>query len=85
MEIRRRPPNPPVKVAFLEYAVPHPDSEPRNILEKIVWAKDREVAASKERLSLVQLKQQVAELPPTRDFLAALRSSCRKPAVIAEV
>ena len=85
MEIRRRPPNPPVKVAFLEYAVPHPDSEPRNILEKIVWAKDREVAASKERLSLVQLKQQVAELPPTRDFLAALRSSCRKPAVIAEI
>ncbi|MFM8526272.1 MAG: indole-3-glycerol phosphate synthase TrpC [Cyanobacteriota bacterium] len=85
MEIRRRPPNPPVKVAFLEYAVPHPESEPRHILEKIVWAKDREVVASKERVSLDQLKRQVAALPPTRDFLGALRASCRKPAVIAEV
>jgi indole-3-glycerol phosphate synthase len=34
---------------------------------------------------LEKLKQQVAELPATRDFLAALRASCRKPAVIAEV
>ncbi len=85
MEIRRRPPSPPVKVAYLEYAVPHPEAEPRHILEKIVWAKDREVAASKERVSLDQLKRQVADLPATRDFLAALKASCRKPAVIAEV
>jgi len=85
LEIRRRPPNPPVKVAFLEYAVPHPDSEPRHILEKIVWAKDREVAASRERVPLEKLKRQVAELPATRDFLGALRSCCRRPAVIAEV
>jgi indole-3-glycerol phosphate synthase len=85
MEIRRRPPNPPVKVAFLEYAVPHEEGEPRHILEKIVWAKDREVAAARERVSLEQLKRQVADLPATRDFVAALRASCRKPAVIAEV
>jgi indole-3-glycerol phosphate synthase len=85
MEIRRRPPNPKVKVAHLEYAVPHAESEPRNILEKIVWEKDREVAAARERLSLDQLKRQVSELPPTRDFVAALRASCRKPAVIAEI
>ena len=32
MEIRRRPPNPKVKVAHLEYAVPHEEGEPRNIL-----------------------------------------------------
>jgi indole-3-glycerol phosphate synthase len=43
------------------------------------------VAASRERLSLQKLQQQVADLPATRDFLAALRASCRKPAVIAEV
>jgi indole-3-glycerol phosphate synthase len=85
MEIRRRPPNPSVKVAHLEYGIPHPDEEPRHILEKIVWEKDREIAASRERVSLDQLKQQVAKLPPPRDFVAALRSSCRKPAVIAEV
>ncbi|MFM2079761.1 MAG: indole-3-glycerol phosphate synthase TrpC [Cyanobacteriota bacterium] len=85
MEIRRRPPNPKVKVAHLEYAIPHEESEPRNILEKIVWEKDREVSAARERVSLDQLKKQVAELPPTLDFMAALRASCRKPAVIAEV
>ena len=85
MEIRRRPPNPKVKVAHLEYAIPHEDSEPRNILEKIVWAKDREVSAARDRVTLEQLKKQVAELPPPRDFVAALKASCRKPAVIAEI
>lgn len=85
MEIRRRPPNPKVKVAHLEFAIPHDESEPRNILEKIVWEKDREVAIARERVSLDQLKKQVAELPATRDFLAALKAACRKPAVIAEV
>ena len=85
MDIRRRPPNPSVKVAHLEYGIPHPEEEPRHILEKIVWEKDREIAASRERVSLDQLKQKVAKLPPPRDFVAALRASCRKPAVIAEV
>jgi len=85
MEIRRRPPNPKVKVAHLEYAIPHAEAEPRHILEKIVWEKDREVASARERVPLEKLKQQVAELPAPRDFLAALRASCRKPAVIAEV
>ena len=85
MEIRRRPPNPPVKVAHLQYGIPHPEEKPRHILEEIVWAKDREVAAARERVSLQQLQSQVAELPPTRDFTAALKASCRKPAVIAEV
>ena len=32
-----------------------------------------------------QLQRQIADLPATRDFLAALRASCRKPAVIAEI
>jgi indole-3-glycerol phosphate synthase len=74
-----------VKVAHLEYAIPHDQGEPRHILEKIVWEKDREVATARERLSLQKLQEQVADLPPTRDFVAALRASCRKPAVIAEV
>jgi indole-3-glycerol phosphate synthase len=85
MEIRRRPPNPKVKVAHLEYAIPHEEGEPRHILEKIVWEKDREVASARERVPLEKLKSQVAKLPAPRDFLAALRASCRKPAVIAEV
>jgi indole-3-glycerol phosphate synthase len=85
MEIRRRPPNPKVKVAHLEYAIPHEEGEPRHILEKIVWEKDREVAIARERVPLDTLKQQVAELPSTRDFRAALLAACRKPAVIAEI
>ncbi|MFO8238706.1 MAG: indole-3-glycerol phosphate synthase TrpC [Prochlorococcaceae cyanobacterium] len=85
MEIRRRPPNPSVRVAHLEYGIPHEEAEPRHILEEIVWEKDREVASARERVSLEKLRAQVAELPPTRDFIAALRASCRKPAVIAEV
>ena len=85
MEIRRRPPNPKVRVAHLEYAVPHDEQEPRNILEKIVWAKDREVDAARERVPLENLKRQINELPPTRDFIGALRSAPVLPAVIAEV
>ena len=85
MDIRRRPPNPKVRVAHLEYAVPHADEAPRHILEEIVWAKDREVASARERVTLQQLAKQVAELPACRDFAGALRASCRKPAVIAEV
>ena len=85
MEIRRRPPNPSVQVAHLEYAIPHEDAEPRHILEKIVWEKDREVAIARERMPLDQLKSKVAQLPAPRDFLAALRQAAVKPAVIAEV
>ncbi|MGB1416376.1 MAG: indole-3-glycerol phosphate synthase TrpC [Synechococcus sp.] len=85
MEIRRRPPNPKVRVAHLEYAVPHDESEPRNILEKIVWEKDREVEASRQKVPLETLKQQISKLPPTRDFLQTLKTAAVKPAVIAEV
>jgi indole-3-glycerol phosphate synthase len=85
MEIRRRPPNPSVRVAHLEYGIPHPDQQPRHILEEIVWEKDREVEQARQRVGLDKLQKQVADLPPTRDFVAALKASCRKPAVIAEV
>ena len=85
MEIRRRPPNRKVQVAHLEYAVPHQDNEPRNILEKIVWEKDREVENARHKVPLDQLQRQISKLPPTRDFVAALRSAAVKPAVMAEV
>jgi indole-3-glycerol phosphate synthase len=85
MEIRRRPPNPSVKVAHLEYGIPHPEEQPRHILEKIVWEKDREITVARERVSLEQLQKQIADLPAPRDFVAALKATCRKPAVIAEI
>ena len=85
MEFRRRPPNPTIKVAHLMFGIPHPEEEPRHILEKIVWEKDKEVASSRERVPLEKLKEQIAGLPNTRDFLAALRAGEPKPAVIAEI
>ncbi|MFZ4567317.1 MAG: indole-3-glycerol phosphate synthase TrpC [Prochlorococcaceae cyanobacterium] len=85
MQIRRRPPNPSVRVAHLEYGIHHEEEAPRHILEQIVWEKDRETAQARERVSLESLKRQVLELPAPRDFVAALRACCRRPAVIAEI
>ena len=85
MEIRRRPPSPKIRVSYLEYGVPLDNEEPRNILEKIVWEKDREVELAREKVPLDQLKKKIGLLPPTKDFIAALKRAQVKPAVIAEV
>ncbi len=85
MEIRRRPPNPKVQVSSLEYAIPHAEAEPRNILEKIVWEKDREINIARERVPLENLQSQINDLPSTKNFLDALKGQPRLPAVIAEV
>ena len=85
MEIRRRPPNPSVKVANLEYAIPHPDSKPRNILEEIVWEKDIEVEIARKKVSLEDLKKKIQDLPRTKDFIEALKNSKSKPALISEI
>ncbi|MEM1252936.1 MAG: indole-3-glycerol phosphate synthase TrpC [Cyanobacteria bacterium P01_H01_bin.21] len=85
MKIRRRPPNPTVAVDTLRYQVKVPDSEPRNILEKIVWRKEVEVARLREKTPLAELQRQVSTASPPLDFAAALRSGKTTPAVIAEV
>jgi len=85
MEIRRRPPNPSIKVANLEYAIPHPDSKPKNILEEIVWEKDIEVEIARKKVPLEDLKKKIKDLPKTKDFLQALKSSKLKPALISEI
>ncbi|MBF2072380.1 MAG: indole-3-glycerol phosphate synthase TrpC [Synechococcales cyanobacterium C42_A2020_086] len=86
MQIRRRPPNPAVAVKSLRYQVMVPDGEPRHILEKIVWHKEKEVDTLRERLPLIELQKQVRDLPtPPLDFVAALRHSKTQPALIAEV
>ena len=85
MQIRRRKPNPAVNVSYLSYQIKVPDSEPRNILEKIVWHKEKEVERMRDRLPLIQLRQQVKNAAPPKDFLAALKNSQLKPALIAEV
>ncbi|MCY4054952.1 MAG: indole-3-glycerol phosphate synthase TrpC [Cyanobacteria bacterium MAG CAR4_bin_6] len=85
MQIRRRPPNSLVRVAHLTYATPHPESEPRHILEKIVWAKGEELEQARQRVPLQELQQQVEQLPPTRGFRRALHQAAARPAVIAEI
>lgn len=86
MKIRRQQPSPPVAVENLQYKVNLPDSEPQNILEKIVWQKEQEVARMREKLSLHDLRTKVSQLDRSPlDFLAALHNSPRQPALIAEV
>lgn len=85
MEIRRRPPNPAVAVQELRYQVKVPDSQPRNILEEIVWHKETEVDQLREKMPLVELQKKLKSLPAPKDFLGALRAEKTRPAVIAEV
>ncbi|WP_339384619.1 indole-3-glycerol phosphate synthase TrpC [Oscillatoria sp. FACHB-1407] len=85
MQIRRRPPNPAVAVENLRYQVKMPGAEPQHILEEIVWHKETEVEQMRERTPLRELQHNVKTLPPPRDFVAALKQSTRKPALIAEV
>jgi len=85
MEIRRKPPNPKVRVENLEYAIPHKDSEAKNILEEIVWYKDIEITNFKKSLPFSDLIKQIDNLPSTKGFIDSLITSKIKPAVIAEV
>ncbi len=85
MEIRRRPPNPKVKVANLEYAIPHNEGEPRNILEKIVWEKDREINLARKRFPLEKLKSKISDLPEPKNFFHEIKRQTKLPAVIAEI
>ena len=57
MEIRRRPPNPTVRVENLEYAVPHREAKAKNILEEIVWHKDTEIKNFKKIRILRSLRK----------------------------
>ncbi len=85
MKLRRRPPYPAVSVHNLTYKIAAPDAEPQNILEAIVWHKEKEVERWRQQTPLPDLQRDVLAAPPTRDFLAALQGSDRTPALIAEV
>ncbi|MGK7903909.1 MAG: indole-3-glycerol phosphate synthase TrpC [Hormoscilla sp.] len=85
MQIRRRPPSPPVDLLNLRYEVKLPDSDPQNILEEIVWHKEKEIDQRREKLPLSDLKRQVENAPASRDFVGALRQGKTSPALIAEV
>ncbi len=85
MQIRRRPPNPSIICESLSYQITADDAEPRNILEKIVWHKEKEVDQRRETVPLADLKKLVDKAAPPLNFLAALRQGKTSPALIAEV
>ncbi|MEM7590860.1 MAG: indole-3-glycerol phosphate synthase TrpC [Cyanobacteria bacterium P01_A01_bin.83] len=85
MQIRRRNPNPKVNTGEVVYQSKIPNTEPNNILEEIIWHKEVEVERMRDRLPLLQLKQQVQDVAPPKDFIAALRQGKTNPALIAEV
>lgn len=90
IRIRRRPPTgPPLHyVGPFEFRLQNEGNTPRNILEEIVWHKEKEVFQMKERRPLAVLKKALDNAPPTRDFVGALRASHQRtglPGLIAEV
>lgn len=85
MRIRRHSSSPTVSVRELEYQISTPDSTPDNILEEIVWHKEKEVTQFREMLSLQDLQKKVVQSEPALNFLAGLKSNKTQPALIAEV
>jgi indole-3-glycerol phosphate synthase len=85
MKIRRINPNPQVNTGEVIYQSKIPNTEPRNILEEIVWYKEIEVAKMRDRVPLLKLRQQVATVAAPQDFLGALQQAKTNPALIAEV
>jgi indole-3-glycerol phosphate synthase len=85
IQIRRRHPSPEIAVEAIRFQVMVSDLEPQNILEEIVWQKEKEITQLREQTPLVKLQQQIADRPPTLDFVGALRSGKTQPALIAEV
>ncbi|PSR96438.1 Indole-3-glycerol phosphate synthase [Actinidia chinensis var. chinensis] len=90
IRIRRRPPTgPPLHyVGPFEFRIENEGNTPRNILEEIIWNKDKEVARMKERRPVYMLKKGLESAPPARDFVGALKASNLRtglPGLIAEV
>jgi indole-3-glycerol phosphate synthase len=90
IKIRRRPPTGPPQhyVGPFEFRLQNEGNTPRNILEEIVWHKEKEVFLAKERRPLLSLKKALEKAPPTRDFVGALRDAQQRtglPGLIAEV
>lgn len=85
MQIRRRPPTSPVEMGSLRYEVALPNSKPQNILEEIVWYKEKEVDSLRDKQPLIELKKKINSMSAPLDFLSILSTGKTQPAVIAEV
>ncbi|XP_062152979.1 indole-3-glycerol phosphate synthase, chloroplastic-like isoform X1 [Alnus glutinosa] len=90
IRIRRRPSTgPPLHyVGPFEFRLQNEGNTPRNILEEIIWHKDKEVSKFREKRSLSVLNKELENAPPTRDFIGALKAANLRtglPGLIAEV
>ncbi|XP_068641288.1 indole-3-glycerol phosphate synthase, chloroplastic-like [Aristolochia californica] len=90
IRIRRRPSTGPPQhyVGPFEFRLQNEGNTPRNILEEIIWHKDKEVSQLKERRPLSVLAKALNSVLPVRDFVGALKASHLRtglPALIAEV
>ncbi|XP_038693921.1 indole-3-glycerol phosphate synthase, chloroplastic isoform X3 [Tripterygium wilfordii] len=90
ISIRRRPQtgSPVHYVGPFEFRLQNEGNTPSNILEEIIWHKDKEVSELKERRPLYALKKALDDAPPTRDFIGALKAAHQRtglPGLIAEV
>jgi indole-3-glycerol phosphate synthase len=77
------------KSSSADYAIAPPNTKPDNILEKIVWHKEKEVAIAKQGFAPDAVMSYLKYAPTVRNFSQALRLSSHKPALapalIAEV
>ncbi len=85
MRVRRRPPNPAIRVDTMSYKTCMAEAEPDNILEEIIWFKDYEVSVMREKTPLAMLKGRVMAAAKPLDFVARLKQAPTTPGVIAEV
>ena len=85
IQIRRRHPSPEIAVDSIRFQAIVSDLEPLNILEEIVWQKEKEITQMREKTPLDELQQQIVNCPAPRDFVAALHHGKTQPALIAEV
>ena len=80
MQIRRQSPH-----LAKDYPIAASNTEPRHILEKIVWHKEQQVAQMQASLPLAELKSKMQAVSPAKNFLSALQQSPNYPSLIAEV
>ncbi|PZV15073.1 MAG: indole-3-glycerol phosphate synthase TrpC [Pseudanabaena sp.] len=67
------------------YAIAALTDAPQNILEKIVWHKEQEVADMYAAEPIELIKAKLDSISPSRDFYSKLQNAQIKPALIAEV
>lgn len=55
------------------YVLAEAGARPQNILEEIIWHKEKEVSAQMLKLPYAVLSRKVTTMPPPKDFLSAIR------------